>query len=406
MFFLKLGFRNLMKNRRRTLLTMSAVIIGMAALILANGFVRYSLWGLRESTIQGGVGHFQIYKKGFKEFGEEKPYDYLITGYKKIMRELAGIPGIKLTAPRLNFQGMIFSAEKSTVIMGISGLDEEEKKLMSFSTLENSRFISDDKPYDIVIGAGAARNISAKIGDSGTIMVAMKDGSINAIDFNIAGIMHSQLSEMENVYALAGLGTIQKLLNTPDSIDTLAVLLQKTEDMEKIEPRIRAVCDKYGLEYRRWDQLVPMYASAKEFYESSMRVALIVIFAIVVLAVTNTMLMVVFERVREIGTIRSLGTTRSMVLQLFISESFILGAAGSFFGIIAGIILAQTINGLGGIPLPPPPGNARSYHGMFSLDFAAMLMYYFMFILVSVIASIYPAWKAARLSIADALRWI
>lgn len=406
MFFLKLGFRNLMKNRRRTLLTMSAVIIGMAALILANGFVRYSLWGLRESTIQGGVGHFQIYKKGFKEFGEEKPYDYLITGYKKIMRELAGIPGIKLTAPRLNFQGMIFSAEKSTVIMGISGLDEEEKKLMSFSTLENSRFISDDKPYDIVIGAGAARNISAKIGDSGTIMVAMKDGSINAIDFNIAGIMHSQLSEMENVYALAGLGTIQKLLNTPDSIDTLAVLLQKTEDMEKIEPRIRAVCDKYGLEYRRWDQLVPMYASAKEFYELSMRVALIVIFAIVVLAVTNTMLMVVFERVREIGTIRSLGTTRSMVLQLFISESFILGAAGSFFGIIAGIILAQTINGLGGIPLPPPPGNARSYHGMFSLDFAAMLMYYFMFILVSVIASIYPAWKAARLSIADALRWI
>src|SRR5208337_2805127 len=99
-------FRNLLKNRRRTLLTILPIIIGMIALIFANGFITYSLWGLRESIINGGIGHFQIYKRGFLRDGDTEPFEYLISDYKVIIKQIFNISGIKAVAPRLKFMGL------------------------------------------------------------------------------------------------------------------------------------------------------------------------------------------------------------------------------------------------------------------------------------------------------------
>ena len=234
----------------------------------------------------------------------------------------------------------------------------------------------------------------------------MKDGSVNAVDFNITGVVQSQVAEYDNVYALANLGTIQKLLDVSNSIDTLAVMLVKTEDVEKTEPLIKDICDKAGLEYRRWDQIVPYYYVARDFFSSSFNVAMLIIFAIVIFAVANTMNMVLFERIREIGTIRALGTTRMKVIKIFISESFLLGVFGSILGIIAGALIAQLINSSGGIPMPPPPGNSKGYVALIHPDITGCLTFFVIFIILSVSAVIYPALKASRMVITDALRWI
>ncbi len=406
MMYLKIGYRNLIKNKRRTILTMLTIIIGMCSLILANGFVKFSLWGLRESIINGGIGHFQIHKKGFMEHGDENPYDFMMTGYKKTVRELMRIPGIKLIAPRLKFQGIVSSADKSTVIFGTAGLSEEEGQLSTFSGIKEGQALKDEDTEGIMIGSGVAKSISGKAGDPCTVMITMKDGGVNALDFNISGVIQNQLQELDNVYVLANLNTIQKLLNTPGSIDTLVVLLTSTEDLPAAEIKIKETCEKLGLEYRRWDQLAPYYYGARDFYYSAMRIALIIIFAIVIFAVANTMSMSLFERIREIGTIRSIGTTRFMVMKIFVSESILLGIAGGIAGIIAGVAISQIINSAGGIQIPPPPGSAKGYQALINPDLADCLYYFLLFIGVSIIAVIYPALKAARMSIADALRWI
>ena len=385
---------------------MLTIIIGMSALILAKGFINYSLWGLRETIINGGIGHFQIFKKGFLSHGDEKPYDYLITGYKKIIRELFNIPGMKIVTPRLRFQGIMASADKSAIVFGTAGNPEDEAQFTTFTSLNEGKKLSDTNQFDLTIGSGLARSISGKTGDPCTIIVSMKDGGVNALDFNISGIVQSQIAELDDVYALANLKTIQNLLNISNSIDTLAVMLTKTEDVEKVEPAINNLCNKFGLEYRRWDQIMPYYYVARDFYTSAMNVAMLIIFAIVIFAIANTMNMILFERIREIGTIRSLGTTRIKVMKIFMSESVLLGFFGGLLGVIAGVILAQIVNSSGGIPIPPPPGNSRGYTAFIHPDFLGCLFYFVLFLGVSAIAVTYPALKAARMVISDALRWI
>jgi len=406
MFYIRLGFRNLVKYRRRSLLTLLTISMGLSSLLIAGGFINYSLWGLRESIINGGVGHFQVFKKGFTEKSDEDSWQYLMTDYKKLVREISVIPGIKLVAPRLSFGGLLSSGDRSTVVMGYGGSLEEEKSLTSFSSIEKGSFPRDDEPYGSLIGAGVADIGSLNAGDSATLSVALKDGAVNAIDLGVTGIIRSQLEDMEKVFMFIPLETAQKLMNVPSSIDSLVIQLVNTDEMERVQAQLRIICEKNGLEFRTWDEIVPYFNGAREFYTSAMNIALLVILAIVVFSIANTMLMAIFDRMREIGTIRSLGTTSSQIFKMMGAESVLLGVFGCIAGIAIALAVSFVINSTGGIPLPPPPGNSRSYRGMISINIHDVALYSSMIVLVSFLSSVYPAIKAVRMPIADTLRWI
>jgi putative ABC transport system permease protein len=125
---------------------------------------------------------------------------------------------------------------------------------------------------------------------------------------------------------------------------------------------------------------------------------------VVVLSIANTLNLTIQERIREIGTIRSLGTTRWQVGKVFIAESFLIGLIGGFLGILAGYGLSALCNGLGGIPIPPPPGQARGYTAFFRPDLLHALRLWMVFLATAIIAGSFPAYRAARLRIVEALR--
>jgi putative ABC transport system permease protein len=406
MFYFKIGLRSLIKNKRRSVLTLLTIVIGMTALITANGFFNRSLWGLRESIINGGIGHFQIYKKGFLEHGEENSFQYRFTNYNEIQKELLKVKGIKLIAPRLKFQGIISSADKSVIIFGNAGNAAMERELNTYTRFKDGKNLDDADAYGLVIGNGVARNLAVKAGDPCTIIVTMSDGSVNALDFNVSGITQIQMEDLDNVYALANLATIQKLFNEPGAVDTLVVKLDKTELVRNIEPAIIEICSNFGYEYRRWDQMAPYYKGAKDFFDLIMTIALVLIYTIVIFAVANTMTMTLFERIREIGTIRSLGTTRGKVMKIFISESLLIGVIGGTAGILLGVFIAFLVQLSGGIPMPPPPGGARGYRVFITPGFWNCAGYFLLFLCISAGAVVFPALKAARMAIADTLRWI
>jgi putative ABC transport system permease protein len=406
LFYLKIGLRNLLKNYRRSVKTILAIVIGLSACLLAQGFMSHTLWGLRESLINGGLGHIQIYQKGYLQHSNEE-YQYLITNSKAVFKELESVPGIKLSAPRLSFQGIISSGEKSAIFTGTAGLPKEERVLNSFSTLKDGSFLTDEKPFGVMIGSGLARKLNAGVGDSITLMSAMKDGGVNALDMEITGIIEVQIKAYNDVVLLANLKTIQGFIDLPNSVDRVNLLLTKTENLEKIEPYIRKLCDKLGLEYCGWRQLAgTQYTQPKLFYDLVYLLIMFIIVLVVIFSITNTLNLSMQERVREIGTIRSLGTTRLQVGKIFIAESFLIGLIGGFVGIILGYGLAALFNGLGGIPIPPPPGQARGYTAFFKPDFVQALRLWMLFLMTAVIAGFYPAFRAARLQIVDALRWI
>ncbi len=407
LFYLKIGFRNLLKNYRRSIKTILTIVIGLSACLLAQGFMSNTLWGLRESLINGGLGHLQIYRQGYLAHGNEAPYQDLITGTDRVFQELDRIPGIKLFAPRLNFQGMAAAGEKSAVFMGAAGVPEAERRLNTFVTLKEGSFLSDEKPFGVMIGAGLARKLNAGLGDTVTVMAAMKGGGVNALDMEIVGIMELQVKASDDAALLANLTAAQILLDLPDSSDRLILLLNNSENLAQAEAALRKLGAEMGLEYRNWRQLAgKQYTQPKLFYDLAYLLIMTVVVLVVVLSIINTLNLSMQERIREIGTIRSLGTTRLQVGKIFLAESFLIGLIGGLAGIIAGYALAALFNALGGVPIPPPPGQARGYTALFTPDFTQALRLWLLFLVTASLAGFYPAVRAARLRIVDALRWI
>jgi len=141
MLNIKIALRNIFRNGSRTILTMLSIIVGMMAIIIVNGFINYSMWGLRESMIRGGIGHFQLYKKGYLEREEDVAFEYLINNHKSLIKEIYKATEISFVSPEISFNGVLSSGEKSTIIIGKGGLKEEEVK-NRFQSLAGLNFIS------------------------------------------------------------------------------------------------------------------------------------------------------------------------------------------------------------------------------------------------------------------------
>ncbi len=420
--YLTLGLRNLIKHARKTILTLLTVSLGFACLLLAKGYTNYCLWGLRESIINGGVGHFQIHASGYADRNGDDDIR-LIYGYRAALRELSLVPGVLFVAPRLSLTGLLTGRESTAIVVGHGGRYREEDKLMAFSTVDRGDGKSGDEAENIeelqvrnvpasgaangiLIGRGVADTTGLSVGDDCVLSVATSSGAVNAMDFTVTGIVSTQLEEMENAFACVALDTAQDLLGTPESIDTLIVMLTDTDAVAATAPIIRETCARHGLEYRVWNEIVPYYEGASEFYSSAMNVALVVILSVVVFAVANTTLMSFYDRMREIGAMRAVGMNAAQTVRLVGTESLLIGIGGCLAGITLALTVACAVNAAGGIPLPPPPGNTRAYRGLIFVERLDALLYSVLFACVALAASLVPARKAVRISISDTLRWI
>jgi putative ABC transport system permease protein len=407
LFYLKLGFLNLLKNRRRSVKTIITVVIGLSACLLVQGFMSHTLQGLQESLINSGIGHFQIYRKGYLEYGNEEPYQYLITDVKAVLSELSKIPELKLIAPHLEFQGIVSSGEKDAIFLGNAGLSQQEQELNTLVTLKEGSFLNDQNPFEVVIGSGIARKLNVGIGDPVTLLAAMKDGGINAVDLEITGVVEGQIKNYNEVILMANLNTVQNLINIPNSVDRIILLLNEDKNQAKIEPMLKKICDELDLEHSDWRRLAGIqYTQPKLFYDLVYVLMMTIIVLVVIFSITNTLNLTMQERIREIGTIRSLGTTRLQVVKIFISESFLIGLIGGLAGILAGYGLAAVFNALGGVSIPPPPGHAKGYMALFKPDISQAFLLGMLFLVTSTLAGFYPAFRAAKLRIVDALRWL
>jgi putative ABC transport system permease protein len=407
MFYLKIGFRNMIKNFRRSLFTMISIIIGMASCLLTHGFFHWNMNELKESMIHKGIGHYQLYASGFSKYGNDDPYHYLIQDATPILKELRNIPEIELVTTRMAFSGILSSGEKSTVVIGEAGDPENENKLKSYSSLQSGSYLRSGTPNCLLLGDGAARKLSAKTGDTLTLIGNMKDGGINAMDLQLTGITHSGVADLDNISASTSLRVVQNLLNIDQSVQKIVVLLKKTRDTAKIRPKIESIARKYGLEYKSWESLAEFYQSVKLMYDVVFYVIIFIVLTIVTFTISNTVNMNLNDRFREIGTIRALGTRRVQVALIFIVESGLTGFTGGIFGLILSYLFIGATELTGGFPVvvKAVEGN-KLIHIFFRPELTVILLCILLFSLVAMLASIIPSRRASKISITEALRWV
>jgi putative ABC transport system permease protein len=406
--YVKLAVRNVFRNRRRTLITVAAMAFGAAAIIVFGGFVNAIYVGVREATIKSQVGHIQLYRTGFSEKGNVAPYDYLISDYPGLRAELARIPHVKTVTARLGFSGLVSTGDTTTAFVGVGVDPEGEAELSSLAVIVDGEDLASRQPRGIVTGIGLARAFGVKPGDEVTLLTTTRHGSINALAAKVRGVWESVEKAYDDRFLKASLPEVQRLLDVENGeVQSVVLLLDRTDNTAVVRDRIAQLIRERGLdlEIRTWEDLALRYHQVRELFGRIFGVLTLIVSIMVVFGITNTMTMAIFERTREIGTVMALGTKRRGVIGMFVLEGVALGVLGGLAGVLLGIVLARVVSAIG-IQLPAPPGSTRGFTVQILVVPSVLASAFRLSIVTATLASLYPAWRAARVNVVDALRHV
>ena len=459
---LKIAFRNILRNRRRSFMTGSAVAAGAMAMLLFGGFTSYIFTSIETRSVQQ-TGHLTIFRAGYFLFGAGNSAAYGIGDYKALIEAIRSDselgPMINVLTPTQSMLGIAgnFSGgnDASKTFMGVGlvpSARDEMRQWDEFGTgLVNApdARLADQEPNHGLVGKGLARilllcgplslpdcpappalastgpaaPVNKDIADLAVreapqdaagamphidLLAATAGGAPNVVDLSVAGAEPQGVKEMDDNYVVMPLGLAQQLVygRGEHKVTGIVVQLHRSEDMPAARARLNALIKARGLdlEVRDFAELNPFYGQVKGMFSAIFLFISLVMGVIVLFAVVNTMTMNVMERTSEIGTLRALGVRRGGVRWQFIAEGALIGAIGATVGALVAIGVAALVNHSGASWTPP--GNANPVPLSVYVAGRLVLRSWGILVLVSVVAALLPANRAARLSVVDALRHV
>jgi len=406
--WIKIALRNILKNRRRSFVTLLAIAMGFAAVSIFRGYIHNTYEGLRQSAIRGeGLGHLTIYKEGWLEKGKADPDRYMFSQkeFQRLIDLVEENEDVILATPQINISGLVSNGRTSTIFLANGVIPRDEKTIKgawaSFRPVKGDG-LSDKKPYGVEIAEDLASHLDLGPGSYGVVMATTLDGQMNALDIEVAGVYDTGSDATNDKYMRVPLVFAQSLYDT-EKADRLVVLLNHWEKTETVRNRLLGKLSVAGLrcEIKTWNELSLFYSKVKGMFDMIFLFIFVIVLIIVVMSVVNTMGMAVLERTREIGTLRALGLKQRGVSILFAIEGAMLGLLGTIFGVILNVAVWGVIRIVE--PTYIPPGVSTPVPLIVNLVPQAMLILMVFLILLSLIAAILPARRAARQNVVHAL---
>lgn len=407
----KIAMRNLLRYKRRTLLTASLITIGVVFvfvfLSVSGSFKKMMIGQITDSML----GHMQVHRKGYVASIDNLPLNLNMKAgaVNRLRAVLDNQPGIEAYSPRLKFGGMFSNFAETTNIRLVAVYPERE---FATAPLLPTRIIEGDKALNrggILVPSLLAKGMGVKVGDAVVVVATNKDGSVNGRQFTVSGV----------VEGITGPGGRDGYIHIEDAMELLRMEEQEVSEVairlkefgklhrsaKKIEGLLAEELNKQGkpvFEVHTWEQLTPFFNIARMIDVMTLFIKLMLV-AIVLISIMNVMIMAVYERIREIGTIAAIGTPPGKILSLFLIEGFCLGVAGALSGAVAGVVIIVIVN------LSKITFNFGQQKGLLltaAINPGDLLFISATVILASVIASLQPAYKASRMEPIEALRHV
>ena len=419
--FVKMAWRNIFRFKRRTVITFISSSLGLAMLILSlslmNGIDKDSM----NNIINSQQSHLTIFSKGYYEKKDKLPLKPSIQHPETVIEKIDSIPGVMAVEERIRFGATIIRGSDELPCIGIAVSPQKNPHMFNIKeSLVEGKWLAEDEA--ILIGRNMADDMGLKVGDLVTLrlITSMEDDlfSWNAIDVTVRGIFDTQNPGVDRSTLFIPLSIAQKALTLEDQATEIAIRLHEGTDSEidlvkkGLEEKLDAVNQNMNL--YSWKELESSFLSVSEMKTRNSAIIIMVMLIIAAVGIVNTMLMAVMERTREIGMIAALGMKRREIMALFIIEGGIIGIIGSFFGCIIGGLAAGyfELKGLSldafGETMTRMSESIYPVQGIFYADLTAgVLIKVFVFgTVISLLASAWPARKAARMDPISALRHI
>jgi putative ABC transport system permease protein len=397
----RLALRNILRQRRRSLLALVAIAFGVVSMMLSGGYIEWVFWANRELVAVNQLGHVQVSRPGYHEGGRADPLAFLLPDNAPALEALEQIPGVRSVAPRLTFNGLVSHGDSTLSFIG-EGIDPtKDPSTRNLAIIEGLSMSSGD-PKGILMGIGLAANLGVKTGDTVVLLANTATGGINAVELHVRGLASTSMKAYDDSMLRAPITTARELLRTRGS-HLWVVGLQRTELTDTALGWMRHNPAFKDYEIVPWTKLADFYNKTVALFSRQMGVVKSIIALIIILSISNTMTMSVMERTVEIGTAMALGVRRQRIMGLFLIEGLLLGVIGGLCGVGLGYLLASLISYIG-IPMPPAPGMSRGFIASILVTPRIIWEALLIAVMTALIASIYPAWRASKLIIVDALR--
>jgi putative ABC transport system permease protein len=401
----RLAGRNLLRHRRRTFLTGSIVVVGFVAVTMTAGFMAQTFEALRKTTVETLGGEISLLDPRAAGKTEEEAQAYLLDDWEGLARLVRKDPRVVRIIPKLSFFGLAVRGDRSAAYMG-TGTDpklEREAGFLPQLVIAGSFFDSPDGD-EVMLGAGVARALGARAGDLVTVMTTMADGSLNAVDATVAAILRYPIREIDDRVLFLPYRAAARLLGAEGKASTLAIRLAETRETEAVAREIAAEARAAGrpVAVRTWLESAAFYKQVRLLYIAIFLFTGLVLAVVIVLAVANTMTMSVFERTREIGTLLAIGMERRRVRRLFLYEGILLALVGTLVGSVLSLLLRSGLNA-SGLEMPTPPGGTGKILLHIRFFPAAYGAGFLMMTATLLVASWWPARRAANLNPVEAL---
>ncbi|MBA7675371.1 Lipoprotein-releasing system transmembrane protein LolE [subsurface metagenome] len=409
--FIKLAWRNIWRNWRRTILTSLAVSFGMISIIFTYSYIAGVTESIYRSLIETELGHVKIASREFLRLERVMPRDQLVYNAQNIEAGISSLPGISTMTERIKFRLILSSEDKNEPSLGVGINPEQEKNLFDLRQhlIQGSYF--QGSSAEMLIGDGLAQKLGVSVGDELLAVTTDINYSTYALTFTVTGIFKTGFSFMDKSFIYIPIEKAQEMLDCHGAVHEILLLLEDPEKATEISSEILIFLEENGLE----DTLTAVpwqdnfFMTYMPFANIAMGSILLIIMLIAALVILNTMLMAVVERTHEIGIIKSMGMRNGGVVALILVEATYIGLLGVFIGglIGSGLSLFAQSTGLDFTRMMEKMEFEFAFFSpiIYPKFTLGILLGAAVFCLVTtLVAALYPARKASRMEPVEALR--
>jgi ABC-type lipoprotein release transport system permease subunit len=405
-FYLKMAWRNVFRNRRRTFLTGLIIGVGLAAMIFMDAWVMGMKENIITSATSSFLGQAQIHRKGYQESQEN---DMTIQELGTIVSILEEDTHVKNFTERAMSFGTVSSPSdiSSIVLYGIDPVKEKPLSRIDEGIISGAYLQAGPSGTSgVLIGADLADTLEVAVGDRIVLTVARAgSGELSQNLFRVSGIFKMHIEELDSSVALVPLATAQRMIGLNDRVHEIAIQFTDIQYATLSGTEFSAKYSLPGDTAETWQELVPQIKVILEMTSISIGVTVIIVFAMIIFGILNTLFMSLYERIFEFGVLRAVGTRPAMMRNLIVIEAGVLALYSIVLGIALGTVLTAT-GSIFGMDLTGVELSGATFTGRIYTVFALRqyLLYPALIFGFTVLVSLYPARFASRMSITNALQ--
>ncbi len=400
MNYLKMAYRNLGRNRRRSILSAFALSIGLALVLFIAAFFKGEMRSSMESTLRLDSGHIQIRAADYDPDKLSVAWEYLIENPEQVATQVETLPQVQVATPRLIASGIVAVGDESSGVQ-IMGVDPASSANDPYRQgLVSGDFLAADDREGILIGVPLAENLNLKVGDQLNLLVNTSNGNVDEQLFTVRGIFTTGVSTYDKGIVLLPLAKAQAFSGAENRASYIFVLLKDRAQTDAVAAALQSP----DYQVKTWQELNEILVLMEDFSNAYLLILNLIVMGVTATVIVNTLVMAVFERTREIGILTAIGMKGRQIIGLFLAEASLLALGGLAFGLLLGWGVSAYFGkvgiyfgdlGISGFYLGDRIYSYLTLEDAINLTIASLI--------ITLLASLYPARLASRMEPVEAL---